>query len=55
MFVEPENNEIFRFSTHIDYVFANKEAKEVWECVEVMHLDSDASDHKPVFVTFNEL
>eukprot|EP00092_Neocalanus_flemingeri_P005253 GFUD01005647.1.p1 GENE.GFUD01005647.1~~GFUD01005647.1.p1 ORF type:complete len:242 (-),score=53.41 GFUD01005647.1:20-745(-) len=52
---KPEPTSTCRFSTHIDYVFANEEARTAWECVEVLHVDSDASDHKPVFVTFREL
>ena len=42
---------MLRFGTRIDYVFANTEALEVWECLEVFHHPSDASDHKPVIAT----
>ena len=43
-----------RFSTHIDYVFANKTLLEGWECTEVLHVDSNASDHRPVLARFTK-
>ena len=45
---------IVRFSTHIDYMYANKEFLKDWTCKEVIHHTSDASDHKPVIATFVE-
>jgi len=44
-----------RFSTHIDYVFANRDLLAGWKCVEVLHVDSDASDHRPVLATFQKI
>ena len=43
-----------RFSTHIDYVYANDEMLNEWECVDVVHhVNNDASDHSPVIATFD--
>jgi len=49
---KPEPVSTCRFSTHIDYVFVNKEVLQIWDCTEVIHHPSNASDHKPVFATF---
>ena len=48
------NDDTIRFSTHIDYIYANKEFLKDWTCKEVIHHTSDASDHKPVIATFDE-
>jgi len=39
-----------RFDTHIDYVYLSNPAQETWQCKEVLHHPSNASDHKPVIV-----
>ena len=43
-----------RFNTHIDYVFTNKEMDRHWECEAVRHVESRASDHKPVIAFFRK-
>ena len=37
-----------RFDTHIDYVYLGEEMEKNWRCTKLVHIDSDASDHKPV-------
>ena len=44
----------YRFSTHIDYVYANQPLLEGWECTEVLHVESNASDHRPVLARFTK-
>ena len=43
-----------RFSTHIDYVYANEALLEGWACTEVLHVESRASDHRPVLARFTK-
>ena len=43
---------ICRFNTHIDYVFVDKAALQLWDCIKVLHHHSDASDHKLVIANF---
>ena len=44
-----------RFDTHIDYVFTNKEMERFWQCEGVRHVESEASDHKPVIAYFSKI
>jgi len=41
-----------RFDTHIDYIYINKQFRELFDLKSVIHHPSDASDHKPVVAEY---
>ena len=48
MMDKPEPVGTCRFDTRIDYVYLGEEMEKQWRCTALVHVDSDASDHKPV-------
>ena len=46
---------IFRFNTRVDYVYQQQLVKNNWDCTSVHHIETDASDHYPVVVTFKRV
>ena len=45
----------YRFNTRVDYVFQHQSVSTTWKCVRVDHLETDASDHNAVNVTFRRV
>ena len=44
-----------RFDTRVDYVYRHQTVNKIWECDSVDHLETDASDHNAVGVTFKRV
>ena len=46
---------IFRYDTRVDYVYRHQSVQQIWEVDHVDHLETDASVHNAVQVTFKRV